>query len=56
MKTTEQQAIFAIAITVIASYLYSLILGRINLIKNVRSCLAHGMAEQNYGHPAGNHN
>jgi len=36
MKTTEQQAIFAIAITVIASYLYFLILGRINPLKKAR--------------------
>jgi membrane protease YdiL (CAAX protease family) len=34
MKTAEQQAIFAIAITVIASYLYFLVLGWINQVKN----------------------
>lgn len=39
MKTAETQAIFAIAITVIASYLYFMILNRINSVKTVKNSL-----------------
>ncbi len=41
MKSAEQQAIFAIAITVIASYLYFLVLSRINQVKKAKTVIVH---------------